>query len=513
MVTIYETKVKEFGNTATIVTVIIAVINALLNIILIVMTLNTVRVITLVKAEVVACRLALALPRSTGKKIHAYYKEEHLKLSALGDEQADKDGIMAEEDPDTQRRGSIHGSVQGLQDLMAFKFGRPPSIASIDNEASAKLRITDPIKTPSPPDDVAGMEPNGDTAVASNPETWEKSFDQRFSISKHLLNERLVMGPTMTLNFGTPPNGGRLKSAMKHTTSVGSGSTASRHGAATPPSPVPWSDRRGSDPTNQTPAAAVWDQGPSDPSSQGAAAKQSTQLVTSVNLSEHPLLLWDDDRELERFSLQDDKDVSERSELNHSDIDRSDEQRSDSDRSDEPSDKDSSDEDHSTSDESEHEQHSLLVGEGERVSVGGSNFGASGGGVVRQDVSPAARPAAGLPESEGNAQESEGEGGYKRPPMNTQGSFKNSPWGKVGQLVRRQRLAQSDRLRVGSLNRFSGRRHARAEDSSRGSPTQSHISPSIPRIPRKMRLGSATDAASEKASVKWARRRELDRNR
>jgi len=33
--------------------------------------------------QVVACRLALALPRSTGKKLLAYYKAEHLKLSVL----------------------------------------------------------------------------------------------------------------------------------------------------------------------------------------------------------------------------------------------------------------------------------------------------------------------------------------------------------------------------------------------------------------------------------------------
>ncbi|KAJ1464123.1 hypothetical protein T484DRAFT_1758336, partial [Baffinella frigidus] len=71
---------------------------------------------------------------------------------------------------------------------------------------------------------------------------------------------------------------------------------------------------------------------------------------------------------------------------------------------------DRSDVDHSASDASAHEQDSSLPQEGERVSVAGGNFGATGG-VASRELSSAARPASplvqalGSPDSEGNAKE------------------------------------------------------------------------------------------------------------
>ncbi|KAJ1475959.1 hypothetical protein T484DRAFT_1826503 [Baffinella frigidus] len=135
-------QVEQFGATATIVTVIDAIVNALLNLILIVMTVNLILILIVMTVNlslilivmtvvmtVVACRLALALPRSTGKKLYVYYKAEHLKLSALGDEQAEKDLMMAEEDPGVK----VRSSLEGLQDMMAIKFGRSFSNESREN--------------------------------------------------------------------------------------------------------------------------------------------------------------------------------------------------------------------------------------------------------------------------------------------------------------------------------------------------------------------------------------------
>ncbi|KAJ1484657.1 hypothetical protein T484DRAFT_2494081 [Baffinella frigidus] len=268
MVRIYESKVTEFGSTATTLTVIDAIINALLNIILIVMTLKTVRVITLVQPEVVACRLALSLPRSTGKKLYAYYKAELQKLTALGDEQAEKDQLMAEEDPETTQKGS----GEGLQDAMlAIKVGRTSSNGSAD---SARVPTIDATKIPSPPNDLAGMEPHGGSIVGPG----EDSSDQAFSISKHLTNERRTLGAAVSLNLGTPTNalasggGSRLKSALKRNPSVEYGSF----------------ERSQSDPSRGQAAAA-----PPSPSGGFPAASS----VTAVNLG----------RAVERYSSMDDK--------------------------------------------------------------------------------------------------------------------------------------------------------------------------------------------------------------
>jgi len=98
----YDENVVAFGDTAIMVVSINVVINALLVLLLSYMTITAIKVLTTVQFQVVACRLALSLPRVSAMKLYKYYHAEHHALTVIGDEQAQQDDIMAAVVPNSE---------------------------------------------------------------------------------------------------------------------------------------------------------------------------------------------------------------------------------------------------------------------------------------------------------------------------------------------------------------------------------------------------------------------------